>query len=390
MGIKFEFLNAGNGDCIWITTDEGINILIDGGWTYTYDGKNQKSKRVDIKTKVAELRKNNKKLDLVILTHYDDDHIFGISKLIEAENKYKSKTVLKEIWFNAFEKAKFPLEDDEYEDIAENQIKHKTGAKTQKKFEKFIENIKDYIDYEESGNLISIDKIRIPIEKEKITLLSPYTDKNYKSTTDITITLLSPNSEKLNECEKLDYRKKTANQKKERDWDKNIKDLLESIKYKEKHPNPKDFLDSSKPNGSSIAFILDYDKNKYLFLGDAHIDLIVQSLENMNYNKENPLVVDFVKLSHHGSIGNINKEFLSLIKTNQFIILANGNKSHWHPDKETLVMIMDYYKNNNEKISFIFNYEIKDIFGKDFELFKNDDISPYNFELICKTEIKKG
>jgi len=390
MGIKFEFLDAGNGDCIWITTNEGINILIDGGWSYTYDGKNRKPKRVDIKTKVAELRKNKKKLDLVVLTHYDDDHIFGISKLIEAENKYKSKTVLKEIWFNAFEKAKFPLEDDEYEDIAENQIKHKTGAKTQKKFEKFIENIKDYIDYEESGNLISIDKIRIPIEKEKITLLSPYTDKNYKSTTDITITLLSPNSEKLNKCEKLDYRKKTANQKKERDWDKNIKDLLESIKYKEKHPNPKDFLDSSKPNGSSIAFILDYDKNKYLFLGDAHIDLIVQSLENMNYNKENPLVVDFVKLSHHGSIGNINKEFLSLIKTNQFIILANGNKSHWHPDKETLVMIMDYYKNNNEKISFIFNYEIKDIFGKDFELFKNDDISSYNFELICKTEIKKG
>lgn len=36
MGIRFEFLKAGNGDCILISTSNGTNILIDGGLTDTY------------------------------------------------------------------------------------------------------------------------------------------------------------------------------------------------------------------------------------------------------------------------------------------------------------------------------------------------------------------
>jgi len=309
MGIRFEFLKANNGDCIWITIDESINILIDGGFTTTYTNK--------IKPKVEELRKNNQKLDLVILTHYDSDHIGGISKLIEAESKYKSKTIIKEIWFNAFEYATFPIKDEESL-FSTNQTKHKTGAKQEKKFEEFIKDIKPYIEYQD---LISIDKIKKPIEKDNMVILSPYTDKNYKSSKDIKITLLSPNNDKLNDCKDKDYDKKKTGDNKKSDWDKSFIYLLNEIEYKENHPNPQDFLDKSKANGSSIAFILEYNNKKYLFLGDAHIDLIVESLKKI-YTSSNPLIVEFVKLSHHGSKANINREFLSLIKTDQFIILG--------------------------------------------------------------------
>jgi hypothetical protein len=112
----------------------------------------------------------------------------------------------------------------------------------------------------------------------------------------------------------------------------------------------------------------------------------------LSYTPKNPLIIDFIKLSHHGSRENINKEFLSLVKTNQFIILANGNKKHYHPHKETLVRIIDYYKEYDEKISFIFNYNIKSIFKDDYPIFKDEElrqnnISKNSFELICKTEI---
>ena len=101
------------------------------------------------------------------------------------------------------------------------------------------------------------------------------------------------------------------------------------------------------------------------------------------------LVVDFVKLSHHGSIRNINLDFLSLIRTNQYVILANGNKSYWHPNKETLVMIIDYHRAYNKKISFIFNHEVQSIFKDAFPLFKSNEIKENNinkdgFELIYK------
>ena len=408
MGIKFEFLDAGNGDCIWITTDEGINILIDGGFGYTYDKKlaskekkerdEDKPERVDIKTKIGNLD-SNQKLDLVILTHYDSDHILGLSKLIENESKKKSETVLKEIWFNAFENAKFPIEDDEeISQSSTNQMKHQTSELQQKKFEKFIEDIKDYIEY---NSLMSIDTIKEPVEKENIVLLSPYTDKSYESTKDITITLLSPNKDKLNQLkEKYDKKFQTTNSDKKYDWDENTDTLLKDIKTKEMSRNPKRFLDTAEANGFSIAFILEYkNEKKYLFLADAHIDLIVDSLIELGYDKDNPLVVDFVKLSHHGSRENINNEFLSLIQTKQFVILANGSEAHWHPDKETLVRVIDYCKNDSEKISFIFNHEVKDVFynheeilGEDFKLFKDDefennDISLDSFELIYKNPL---
>jgi len=160
--------------------------------------------------------------------------------------------------------------------------------------------------------------------------------------------------------------------------------------------NPKRFLDTAEANGSSIAFILEYkNEKKYLFLADAHIDLIVDSLKELGYDENNPLIVDFVKLSHHGSKENINNEFLSLIQTKQFIILANGSEAHWHPDKETLVRIINYYK-GNEKISFIFNYKLNDIFynhekvlEKDFRIFQKNEfddntISSNDFQLICR------
>jgi len=367
MSIRFEFLKAGNGDCIWITIDKEINILIDGGFTTTYTN--------EIKPKIEKLRRSNKKLDLVVLTHYDADHIGGISKLIQEESKYKSDTVIKEIWFNAFENAIFPINDEDENLSLDSQTKHKTGAKQQKKFEEFISDIRPYIKYRR--DLLSIDKIKEPIETDTMVLLSPYTNKAYKSNKNIKITLLSPNNDKLNLCQKLDYeKKKTAKGTKERDWDDNYSVLLEKIRKKDNARNPNRHLDKSRPNGTSIAFILEYkNKEKYLFLGDAHIDLVVESLEKI-YTPLNPLIVEFVKLSHHGSKENINKSFLDIVKTDKFIILANGNKSHWHPDKETLVRIIEYYKNSNRKINFCFNHHIKEIFeDKEFKNHKN-------FELI--------
>ncbi|EMQ8075600.1 MBL fold metallo-hydrolase, partial [Escherichia coli] len=45
------------------------------------------------------------------------------------------------------------------------------------------------------------------------------------------------------------------------DWKKSYKELIDQDSFKE---------DNSKPNGSSISFILKVDEKNFLFLGDAH------------------------------------------------------------------------------------------------------------------------
>ena len=73
--IKFEFFEASYGDSILIST-ENTNILIDGGLSKTY-------KRILAKTKTlkSKLRKVSN-LDLVVLTHIDNDHICGLIELV--------------------------------------------------------------------------------------------------------------------------------------------------------------------------------------------------------------------------------------------------------------------------------------------------------------------
>jgi beta-lactamase superfamily II metal-dependent hydrolase len=67
MGIEFDFFKAGYGDSILVRTDKGTNILIDGGLVKSYKDI-KKSKKID----------KLKKLDLVVLTHIDSDHINGL------------------------------------------------------------------------------------------------------------------------------------------------------------------------------------------------------------------------------------------------------------------------------------------------------------------------
>ncbi len=322
MGIRFEFLRAGKGDCILVSTDEGTNILIDGGVTKTYVLK--------LKAKIEEMENKNLFLDLVILTHYDDDHIAGLLKLLDNE-KYKIEkgysTVIKEFWFNSFDNAL----------VDETITSYKTSSKQQIKFDEYIKELTPYINYRA---LLSTDnKIDFTIGKDS----------------DIKLTLLSPNDKKL---EKLfnKYQKENKNYQtssSSNDYNFSVEELSE-----------KEFIkDNSLTNGASIAFILHHENMNFLLLGDAHIDCIVNSLKRLGYSSQNRLDLEFVKLSHHGSSKNLNREFLDLIDSKRFVISTNGGR-HQHPNKETLSKIVTYAKRDkDEDIEFIYNYEhCRDIF----------------------------
>ncbi len=323
MNIKFEFLKAGNGDCILISVNnQSINILIDGGLSKTYN--------MQLKKKLESIKKKNSYLDLVVLTHYDNDHIGGILKLLENEKeaiKNGKKTIIKELWFNSFDNAL----------VNSYTTSNQTSARQQIKFDKYIKELIPYIKYQSK---ISIDNIK-----------EIFLGKN----NELKFTLLSPNKQKLDDLftkfkkETIDYKTSAHSS----DYTLSI-DELATKEFK---------ADGSLTNGASIAFILEYKKLKFLFLGDAHIDLIVESLQNLGYSKNNQLKLEFIKLSHHGSSKNLNSEFLDLVETSKFIILTNGGR-HKHPNKETLAKILTHYKREKDEnshfkndIEFIYNYE---------------------------------
>ena len=78
--MKITMMKAGYGDCFLIETkkNDGLpyNILVDGGTGDSYDGREKNRDYF-----FPYLREN--KIDLMILTHIDDDHIKGIQRLFK-------------------------------------------------------------------------------------------------------------------------------------------------------------------------------------------------------------------------------------------------------------------------------------------------------------------
>jgi hypothetical protein len=137
------------------------------------------------------------------------------------------------------------------------------------------------------------------------------------------------------------------------------------------------FVEDTDPtNGSSIAFLLSFRNIKGLFLADGHPSDIVSAIRKLKFTETCPLLLSFVKLSHHGSKGNTSPELLSLIRTPVYAITANGI-SNKHPDKETLSRILCYNTSIGQPLRFAFAANTKEIKS----LFKVD-VNPheqYNF-----------
>jgi len=340
MGIRFEFLRAGCGDSILISTEK-THILIDGGLK-------------DYNTEIEPHLRNVKKIDLVVLTHIDNDHICGLIDLVQDDNhNYK----IKKLWFNAYEKIKIPA--------ASNDIGFGQGIF----FEKLL---KDKGLFEKHQSNIFLE------ENES------YRSRKEFEINDIKIKLLSPTKDDLNKLVKeWDCHQTIRPCSKEQgngeissssslDDEKDMEWLVKNRIYGQ---------DGSSKNRSSIAFILEYKEKKYLFLGDAKIQVVTKSLLNLyGANKKTPINFEFVKLSHHGSKNNINRNFLDVVRTDTFIILTNGY-CHHHPDKATLALILTHEARANI-VQFLFNY--RDYFKNKYSM---EERIEYKFRANYREEL---
>ncbi len=310
--MKITFLPAYKGDAIFveIENENKTKILIDTGTKRTYsDGT------------LKKLFKNNSEIDLLILTHIDEDHIGGMIKYFGDTNK--KENIFKKIWFNS--------------------------DRLIKEYLKFETNTIQEIQILESSNKEMSIKQGISLEKE-IEETNVWFDKTILANDlfnidGVKMQILSPEIETLKELSYVWEIEKSSQTKMayKTDYHKSIVELKETVKDELEEKG-------SLANRSSIAFLLTHLDKNILFGGDAFPSVICSSLKRLGFSNTNKLKLDLFKVSHHCSKFAVNNELLQILDCDNFVISTNGHGGL--PSKECLTRIISY----NEKAILHFNY----------------------------------
>jgi beta-lactamase superfamily II metal-dependent hydrolase len=338
---------ACEGDAFLISFGENqeTNIIIDMGLSDTYTSF--------IRNDLIELKKQGRKIDLLVITHVDQDHIQGAISFFEENGIEQNIIEVSEVWHNSFRHLQFEKEKTQItneEQLSLEQIK--------------LQNQYIKEDGESDANVEQGSTLAGLLYANKCNWNTSFTNKavcieNNFSTSlpDLNIKLLSPNQGKLKRLSKfwLKYLETTSynfNISEDKIFDdayelyvqhnKDIEVITTDASNSKQTFNIEKLSeakgkDSSKTNGSSISFIINYKGKKLLFLGDAHNDNI---LNELNALKDSGYELNFevVKVPHHGSKNNISKEFLELIKSKRYLISTSGAR-HSHPDLEAIAKI---------------------------------------------------
>ena len=326
--MKIKFLEANCGDSIIISFVAAQGhlrpLLLDGGTGETYSSKRRKGELYYV---IEDICNKGQAIDLLILTHIDNDHIGGILKWFEEDKRFSS--IVKNVWFNSGKLIAEYFKQPENPDL-------NVGLN-------IFRNA--YTGVSEAEGLEEI-LLKYGMWDRKIILRGQNVNQY-----GVAIQVLAPNESQLREL--LEEYRKVNNDPaytaaKKSDWGIDLKTFIEEEK------NGFNFKEQKEPkNGSSIAIILTIEGKKLLLLGDAPPGNVISALNSLGYIEDNPLEVDLFKISHHGSQYSTSKDLLKLVRTDKYIICTDGSGNSKHPDKRTIARIIDV----NPKANIYFNYE---------------------------------
>lgn len=109
------------------------------------------------------------------------------------------------------------------------------------------------------------------------------------------------------------------------------------------------------PNLASLMFLAEEAGKTLLLTGDGHLDDILKGLAHHGRLDSNGAIhVDVLKVQHHGSENNINRHFCDHVTADDYVFCGNGE--HENPDLDVIELIFDRrIANDTRRFKFWFN-----------------------------------
>lgn len=332
MRAEFKAIDVGCGDCLFLSLSNkmaSFNIMID---CQNYD-----------KAKDYVINKLHNHIDFLIVTHIDNDHVPGVTDMI---NKNKD-LYIGQILFNCYQREPLGEKDTLPEKTKQRLLELKDN----------IPIIADAIDAKigsDDARLLSEAILRYEERSNRKVWKRDYITCN----SDVqlgeggewgTLKFLSPSQAHLDELD-VQFRRMFRNLMYGDLGDKQYEENVSIYELMVLYVNQQASLEGNQytkiasmskytenalrkiclregketriENKTSIAFAWDYDdKPRMMFFGDAAAPQLVEQIRIKYSNL--PLLLDLIKVSHHGSFNNTSNELLQLIDA-QYYVLSGG------------------------------------------------------------------
>jgi hypothetical protein len=350
MILSFDVRRARKGDCSILhfgTPDEPGLILTDGGPSQVW--------KPQLKPRLAQIREARNvdddqplPVDLMMLSHIDDDHINGIleltGELVTAANAGEPLPLkIRQLWHNSFDDI---IGDTPNELLASVTAAYgAAGLSGELDSEGFAAGTAQVLASVEQGIHLRDDarRLNLPINKAfdgKLVKADGKT-KAVDMGKGLKMTVVGPMKQEL------------LNLQKEHDAF-----LKKSQKEKKAPTSLAAFVDESVANLSSIVVLAEAENKRILLTGDARGDKIMEGLELVGLlPKDDNMHVDILKIPHHGSDRNMETIFFERIKADHYVFSGNGE--HGNPERKTLEMLLD--ARGNDAFAIHLTYPVSEI-----------------------------
>jgi hypothetical protein len=364
--MDLTILPADKGDCLLLTGQDGRRMLVDGGMKSSYTRY--------VAPLLGDIAADGGKIDVVYVSHIDEDHIAGVLQLADdllawkifdrihgEDAEYREPNAPRppafdELWHNGF-----------HEQIGEN-----AGD-----IEGLLIGMATVLSGhpDSSMRLISSEQRNLAASENQATLLQRRLGKNQLgvplnrpangrlmmvregnqpiSLGGLTFHILAPFSQDLEDLrEKWVKWLKSARGKEQlaairkdaRDKERLLRaselDLFkQSLESDAKKLGNRE--DVTTPNLASLMLLVEEGAHSLLLTGDGHADEVISGLKNLKKlsSRRRGLHVDICKIPHHGAVANMTEEFASKITADHYVFCGNGGDDN--PEEAVVKLIID-------------------------------------------------
>jgi len=372
--VKLRIYRSDKGDCLLVSGDAGGHILVDGGM--------RKAFQDHVRADLGKLAAKKIALDLVYVSHIDQDHISGVLELLDnvmawrvhgfrkkrdanvKEPKFPRMPAIKEIWHNAFSDV---LEDNAgavERLLAQTSLVLGLSSSVELQTlalecHELAYSVGEAI---QVSQRVSASQLNIPLNTQfqgKL-IMSRKPAKREARIGKMNVFVIGPLPSEV------------ARVRDEwQEWLRKNRDRIRTLK-KEAEADARSIGNSADriadllaarvdelgnraavtaPNLASVMVLLEEGKTKVLLTGDGHWEDILKGLEHhKKFDAKGKIHVDVLKVQHHGSEHNHKADMAERVTADHYIFCGNGK--HENPDTRIVKLICESHRKVRPKDRF--------------------------------------